>query len=246
MNDYYVYGLFYGNEICFYIGKGTKYRLNEHLYKYERQEVENTHKRRKIKKLRRNGKQPYAKKIITNLTESEAIRKETKLIKEIGIENLTNQIMEDEKRTVAKGENQHLSKLNRKDVREIRWLVEHSDMKSKSLQEKYGVDGVLNIHKRKTWEHVDGKTKPEWYEGKKYENYEEKKSAIYKKTRSRKTTDQDVKEIRWLYDNETLVKNIADLYGISRSYCYRLADRKERKSVKGKSKPPDEITKKMI
>ena len=241
MENYYVYGLFYGNDICFYIGKGTKYRLKEHLYEYERKEIENTHKRRKIKKLRRNGKEPYAKKIITGLTEDEAIEKETNLIREIGIENLTNQIIEDEKRVVAKGEEQHLSKLDKKDVKEIRWLVEHSNMKSKLVQEKYGIDGVLDIHKRKTWKHVDGKTKPGWYNGEEYENYEEKKSAIYKKTRSRKITDEDIKQIRWLYDNELLVKHIADFYGVSRSYCYRLADRKKRKSVSGKSKPPKEV-----
>jgi hypothetical protein len=180
MNDYYVYGLFYGDDICFYIGKGTKYRLNEHLYKYERKEVENTHKRRKIKKLRRNKKAPYTKKIITGLTENEAIEKETRLIKEIGIKNLTNQIIEDEKRVVAKGEEQHLSKLNKEDVKEIRWLVKHSDMKSKSIQEKYGIDGILDIHKRKTWKHVDGKTKPSWYNGEEYENYEKKISHIQK------------------------------------------------------------------
>lgn len=246
MNDYYVYGLFYGDDICFYIGKGKGYRLNEHLYEYERKEVENQHKRRKIKKIRRNGKEPYAKKIITGLTEDEAVKKEAKFVKEIGIENLTNQIIEDEKRVVAKGEEQWQSKLNKKDVKEIRWLVEHSDMKSKSVQEKYGIDGVLDIHKRKTWKHIDGKNRPNWYNGVEYGNYEKKKSAIIKKTRARKITKKDIKQIRWLYDNGGLAKNIASVYDVSNSYCYRLADRKKRKSVSGTLKPPKEIVEKVL
>lgn len=246
MNDYYVYGLFYGDDICFYIGKGKGYRLNEHLYEYERKEVENSHKRRKIKKLRRNGREPYAEKIIVGLTENEAIEKETKLIKQIGIENLTNQIIEDEKRVSAKGEQHYESKISKKDVKEIRWLVEHSDMKSKSVQRKYGINGVLDIHKKKKWKHVEGKTKPNWYNGVEYEDYKKKKSAIYKKTRARKITEEDVKQIRWLYKNDGLAKNIASVYGISNSYCYRLAAKKKRKSVNGTSKPPKEIVERVL
>lgn len=246
MNDYYVYGLFYGDDICFYIGKGTKYRLKEHLYEYERKKVENNHKRRKIKKLRRNGKEPYAKKIIFELTEDEAIEKETRLIKEIGIKNLTNHIIEDKKRVSTKGEKHYESKINKRDVKEIKWLVEHSNMKSESVQKKYGVNGVLDIHKGKTWKHVEGKTKPNWYNGVKYENYEKKKSAIYKKTRARKITEEDVKQIRWLYNKDGLAKNIASVYGVSNSYCYRLAAKKKRKSVNGTSRPPKEIVEKVL
>ena len=88
MNDFYVYGLWETEDkegLPFYIGKGKKRRMYEHFWGTKN----NTHKDNKIKKLKRNGKNPIAKKIIDNLPEKKAYNIEYLLIN-IHYEELTN------------------------------------------------------------------------------------------------------------------------------------------------------------
>jgi len=97
MKSYYVYGLFEGlkNQIldnCFYIGKGVKDRMNRHFMDcyLDEEKSHNPYKVRKIKKLKEEKKSLYARKIFSNLSEIEALRKEEILINQIGLNNLTN------------------------------------------------------------------------------------------------------------------------------------------------------------
>jgi hypothetical protein len=88
MNRFYVYGLFDPKEnFPFYIGKGTKNRMKEHLG--ENYSHDNPHKRRKIEKIRRRGREPYARKLYENLTENKAYMREWCLIN-LHYDKLTN------------------------------------------------------------------------------------------------------------------------------------------------------------
>lgn len=89
----YVYGLFYENNkdenICFYIGKGSKYRMREHFKSCRK--GQNSYKDNKIKKLKQNGKSPFPKKLAENLTHQKALELEKALLsKEKLFSELTN------------------------------------------------------------------------------------------------------------------------------------------------------------
>ncbi|AFH22436.1 hypothetical protein OSG_eHP25_00075 [environmental Halophage eHP-25] len=89
---FYVYGLFEpieGNlfDNCFYIGKGKGYRKDKH---FKLNKNHNPHKNRKIKKIRRQGSDPYSQVVVDNLSEERAYELEEILIEEIGLSNLTN------------------------------------------------------------------------------------------------------------------------------------------------------------
>lgn len=104
MNKFYVYGLFYEEnpiDICFYIGKGSGYRKNCHFLDCHLDEsqkfVNNYYKVRKIKKLKREERSVYSREIFSNLNEDQALKKEKRLISEIGLDNLTNLVSGGEK-----------------------------------------------------------------------------------------------------------------------------------------------------
>jgi hypothetical protein len=105
MNDFYVYALLdprYSGiteyEIDnykirfdfapFYIGKGKKWRMNQHYSKYNLKK--NTHKNNKILSIINGGDCPISLKIIENLEEEYAYDLEIKIISKIGLDNLTN------------------------------------------------------------------------------------------------------------------------------------------------------------
>lgn len=105
MEEYYVYALldprFKDNYsyICddntiifeykpYYIGKGKRYRMNQH---YGKKSLEkNTHKNNVIHQIISSNNKPISIKIFENLTEQEAYELEIKIIRIIGLENLTN------------------------------------------------------------------------------------------------------------------------------------------------------------
>lgn len=89
---YYVYALVDPiNRLPFYIGKGTKNRMNAHLLGYDRSNVD---KVRMIENIRNLGFEPQAVKILDNIEdEIEAYKTETLYINEIrswGTIKLTN------------------------------------------------------------------------------------------------------------------------------------------------------------
>lgn len=72
----------------FYIGKGKKWRLNQHFCKSSLSK--NTYKNNKIIKILNEGYKPISIKIIDNLTEKAAYDLEIKIISIIGLDKLTN------------------------------------------------------------------------------------------------------------------------------------------------------------
>jgi len=84
MGKFYVYGLFYEDEneesVCFYVGSGTGNRKERHFREGVMKHCTNSYKVNKIKKLRRNGKKLYGKKLVENLGEDKARKLEQKLL----------------------------------------------------------------------------------------------------------------------------------------------------------------------
>lgn len=240
LKTYYIYGLYESKENlvdnCFYIGKGKGSRMYDHFQNYRLDEenngCRNLHKTRKIKKLKRNNKNPYAKKIMKNLTEEEAYELEKFIIKEVGLDNLTNirdggqrapnywsgksrsdetkrklsqahmgkslseehknkisealsgennpnydrsygkdfrnkvsesltgrDLSEEHKRNIGKantGEKHNMSKLSKKEVGEIKWLIKNSELSQKDISNKYSITqaNVSSIKREETWSHV--------------------------------------------------------------------------------------------
>ena len=83
-NRFYIYGLFYENEegenICFYIGKGTSRRYTRHLQESRLKTCSNTYKVNKVRKLRRNGKEPFSKIVKNGLTDEQALKLENQIL----------------------------------------------------------------------------------------------------------------------------------------------------------------------
>ena len=76
---FYVYGLYDPkNELPFYIGKGCSYRKTDHFTGSCK--GNNTHKDRKIAKIKRQGREPYSKVIFDHLTEAKAYDREWAVI----------------------------------------------------------------------------------------------------------------------------------------------------------------------
>lgn len=85
---FYVYGLFDPTRTMpFYIGKGSGNRKTIHFCNSTK--GCNPHKDRKIAKIKREGREPYAEKLMSGLTEEEAYRREWLAINSY-FENLTN------------------------------------------------------------------------------------------------------------------------------------------------------------
>lgn len=83
-NRFYIYGIFYENEegenICFYIGKGTGRRHKRHLQESRLKTCSNTYKVNKVRKLRRKGKEPFSKIVKEGLTDEQALKLENQIL----------------------------------------------------------------------------------------------------------------------------------------------------------------------
>lgn len=89
MEHYYVYELIDPRDHkVFYVGKGTGDRAYQHQ-KFQ-DGNRNPHKDRKIKKILATGKEIVVNIVKKNLNEERAYKLESKIIKKIGIDNLTN------------------------------------------------------------------------------------------------------------------------------------------------------------
>lgn len=84
MNNYYVYGYYYGNHIPFYIGKGTSDRISIHLRNRKYSYFSKLPFYRKLNKLIKNNIPFYYKIIRGNLSEKESYIVEEILISMIG------------------------------------------------------------------------------------------------------------------------------------------------------------------
>lgn len=207
-NKFYVYGLFEpldNNELdnCFYIGKGCGSRLDSHFWDCFLDEsnniVNNPHKVRKIKKLKRNNKKPYSKKIFTNLSEGEALRKEKVLIEEIGLNNLVN-INEGGKKGAGSGRDNHFYGVTGEDH------PAYGIIRKGEENPMYG-----KRHSESTREKMSKKKR-----GKNHPFYGKERSREFKE-KVGKLSRREIGEIKWLAQNSNKTqKQISSNYNICR------------------------------
>lgn len=80
-----------GDNVCFYIGKGSGKRYKSHLQESRLRRCSNDYKRNKIRKLQRNNKEPFAKILKSELTDKAALQIEKQILERPGVyEELTN------------------------------------------------------------------------------------------------------------------------------------------------------------
>lgn len=276
--DFYVYGLFEPLEDssldnCFYIGKGKDGRMNHHLSEERSRESYNPHKDRKIAKIRENGNEPYAKKIICGLKEKRALEIEERLIKEIGFNNLTNLLKKDfpvsgsnnpifgktgkdapmygksHSESVKKKLSQKLSgsknptsKLKQEEVKEIKWLINNTNLIQREIGKRYDVNQarISSIKRGDSWSVVQEMKRPKWYNNFVRKNVKSREKDRKKSRRSSisKLTKEQVSEVKWLLKETTAPKDvIAKKYNVSRSVVYGIMYENVWKDVTKDKKP---------
>ena len=235
---FYVYGLYDPNEhFPFYVGKGTGNRMNNHTK--GRCKGKNDHKDKKIAKIKRQGREPYAKKIFQNLTERKAYNREWALIHILdatpkckltnirkswgrGLNGVRNKQTKEKISNTLKGkyngEEIKNSKLTAEQVKEIKWVLE-SDKKVKleTLADHYGVSKptIAKISSEEYWTHVQKTKKP---------------NVDFPETRFAKSTisGKKAKEIKWLAEKpEHNSRKIAEKYGIHKTTVIEVKKRTE-------------------
>ena len=241
MKDFYVYGLFEPKEkvdSCFYIGKGTEYRMKKHFWSWCL--IENAtgsnEKISKIKTLQENGKKPYPSKIADGLSEDKAYELEEFLIEEIGRENLTNDVPGGKGPFSGKdhpmyGKSQELTKETRQKISESlsgRTLSE--EHKRKISESRMGEDNPMSGNKEAIEKMANSLT------GRNLS--EEHKRKISEGNREESLSDSQIREIRYLATETNINQSkIANQYPVCQSDVSRIKNGKRWSSVQGKVKP---------
>jgi hypothetical protein len=231
-NRFYVYGLFDPKkEFPFYIGKGKKDRKNIHFY-HSKKRI-NPHKNRKIEKIEREGRTPYAEKLYENLSEDEAYMREWCLIN-VHFPKLTN-IKESyaTEPPTMKGKNhpnygKERSEETKQKISESLRGREHSKKTKQKISNS--VKGKNNPMYGKTFKHCK-ETKRKMSEAKKGKNNpmykkefsEEHKQKISESNKGEDNPDaklskKEASEVKHFASNSNLTqKEIGDKYNIDRT-----------------------------
>ncbi len=247
---FYVYGLFYEEEnqkVCFYIGKGTDDRYKAHFTNFFLEEhCYNSHKNSKIKKLKKEDKDPYSQILYEGLSESRALDIEEFLLKRDHVfKNLTNILREnfplsgEDHPMYDVGHSQEtrekMSTIEREVVEKINWLAKNSILTNKEIAKKLNVSvyAVGDIKYDRMRSYIQNTRKPEWYD----EDYEKK----IKQQRREKRTDiskQEVREIRWLREEtEATHKKIAENYDYVSGIICAIANKTKLGHIEGIKRP---------
>ena len=202
MAQHYVYELIDPrNHKVFYVGKGTGDRA--YLHQKFQDGNKNPHKDRKIKKILASGKEIVVNIVKKNLNEERAYSLESKIIKKIGIDNLTN-ICEDRippskkgwhpsAKTLAK-RSAKLKGIPRTDI----WRERLSESKLGENNPRWGVKESEMSKQKRRLSQIITKNKP---------NYK-----IYKKAIS-------------LMNKGASADNVANRLKIGRGICFKLKNK---------------------
>lgn len=250
----YVYGLYDPDEnFPFYIGKGSNNRMNKHFA--ESSKGANPHKDRKIAKIQRQGRKPYAKKLYDNLTEQQAYMQEWALIN-VHYPKLTNlkrsygngfgsgkhnpiygkQRSDKVKQKISKklkgqynGEDIGNSKLKNEQVKEIKWLLDKRVV-HQQIADEYGVskETIVKISTGEYWTYIKEKKKPKHLD---LENL--------RKDQSDRINDEVAKRMKWLVQSPRYTfKQIGKHFGRHKS-AVRNASQRVDKAIEPEEKPED-------
>jgi hypothetical protein len=234
---YYVYGLFYEEDeeqVCFYIGSGTGNRSEQHFFESRLQETENKHKERKIRKLRKEGKEPYDKILVGNLEQEQARQLERKLLEKDkifeSVTNLTRNVF-----GFPEGEDhplygKSLSEEHKRKISESLKGIQFSEKRKQAISEaKSGNDNTTEEQRKILSEVHSGKEIEDWHRkriaeanrNKEVSEETRKKLAEVNKgerSPSSKITSKEAAEIRWLCENsDQSQKEIGNKYGIGQA-----------------------------
>lgn len=192
---FYVYGLYESEEanFPFYVGKGCGTRKNAHFCNSTR--GNNLHKDRKIKKAKRNGKQPEARIIKGNLSEEKAYNIEYLLIN-VHYDDLTNIC---KNRSQGFGSKEMMGEKNPMYGKKYNHSEQTKEKISKANSgEKNGMHGVTGED-----HHMTGRTFPE--------SHSKKLSKA-----SGKLSNKEASEVKWLAQNSDIeYSKIGKKYDIS-------------------------------
>lgn len=199
-NRFFVYGLFYENEqgenICFYVGKGTGRRHKRHLQESRLNRCSNTHKVNKVRKLRRKGKEPFAKVLKSGLTEETAFQLEKQILDRSDVFEATTNL-----RKGGEGGNSHSEETKKK-------------MSAAQSGEDHAMYGKTHTEE----------TKRKMSESKSGENHFRYGKTLTEEHRQRVSrsngdlTESQVGEIKWLIKNSgEYQKDIAERYNTSKA-----------------------------
>lgn len=247
---FYVYGLFYeekDQKICFYVGKGTDDRHRTHFTNFFLEERSyNPHKNDKIKKLKKEEKDPYSRILYDNLSESRALEIEEFLLKKDHVfKNVTNILREnfplsgEDHPMYNVGHSQEtrekMSSIDREVVEKIKWLVENSILKNKEIVKEIDVSvyAVEDIKYGRMRSYIQNTRKPEWYD-------EEYEKNIRQQRREKRTdiSKQEVREIRWLREKtEATHKKIAKKYDYVSGIICAVANKTKLGHIEGIKRP---------
>jgi hypothetical protein len=251
---FYVYGLFEPTDgpidDCFYIGKGTGYRISWH---FQKSVVENrdTPKSQKVKQIKQSGREPYGEKLYAGIEdESKAFELEKFLIEEIGLSNLMNVMPGGRQPEFNEEFRQQLSdSLSGRELSE-----EH---KRKIAESRKGEDSWVKREevREKIAETLTGRTLPESHrqsisEGNMGREVTEETREKIREANcgeggpNTKLSSEQVVEIKWLFSNTYLKDGeIADVYPVSWSAISAIRNGQSWAHLQNKERPSEKIRK---
>lgn len=261
-NRFYIYGLYEKLEDnlldnCFYIGKGSGYRMRKHFFSCQLDEsnndVKNLHKVRKIKKLQREDKDFYATKIVDSLSEDKSYELEKFIIEEIGLENLTN--MSEGGKGAPSGEQNPMygkthSEKARKKISKRHLGRNVSKETKEKMSEAHSGKSLSDEHRKNISEALLGKNSGEdnsMYGKSHSKEVKRKMSESHLKSKyfggenhpTSKLSESEAREVKWLSKNSNLYqKEIAEIYDIKRVTVSKIKNQKNWSKVDPK-KPED-------
>jgi len=126
-------------------------------------------------------------------------------------------------------------------VKEIKWLLNNTELTHNQIARHYKVSSTLisAINLERARSYIEETKKPEWYSEEKEEKIlQEARREIKKDNDTIKLTDDEVREVRWLIKNTDFYqKDIAHKYKICAVQASNIKHRKSRSYVKGTKKP---------